>query len=57
MHHHLFDEGSQQAEPSARLVMWITAVTMLLEITSGRYKVMHSRQAIFLSKITRMFVD
>lgn len=34
-HHHVFDEGSEQAERSTRMVMWITAVTMLLEISAG----------------------
>ncbi len=35
IHDHLFDEGSEAAEKSTRLVMWITAVMMLVEIVAG----------------------
>jgi cation diffusion facilitator family transporter len=35
IHDHLFDEGSEAAEKSTRLVMWITAAMMLLEIVAG----------------------
>jgi cation diffusion facilitator family transporter len=35
MHEHVFDEGSQAAERGARLVMWITAAMMVVEITGG----------------------
>jgi cation diffusion facilitator family transporter len=34
-HHHRFDTESHGAERSTRLVMWITAATMLLEIGAG----------------------
>ncbi|MCC7257286.1 MAG: CDF family Co(II)/Ni(II) efflux transporter DmeF [Gammaproteobacteria bacterium] len=34
-HDHVFDQGSHAAERSTRLVMWITAVTMVLEIVAG----------------------
>jgi cation diffusion facilitator family transporter len=34
-HTHIFDQGNQAAERSTRLVMWITACTMLLEIAAG----------------------
>lgn len=34
-HDHVFDTGSDQAERSTRLVMWITAAMMLLEIGAG----------------------
>jgi cation diffusion facilitator family transporter len=34
-HDHVFDEGSQAAERGTRLVMWITAVMMVIEITAG----------------------
>jgi len=34
-HDHVFDEGSQAAERGTRLVMWITAVMMVVEITAG----------------------
>ncbi len=34
-HSHIFDTGSHAAERGARLVMWITAATMLLEIAAG----------------------
>ena len=35
IHDHVFDESSETAERSTRLVMWITAVMMVLEITAG----------------------
>lgn len=35
MHDHVFDTGNSAAERSTRVVMWITAVTMLVEITAG----------------------
>ena len=35
MHAHVFDAGSQVAERSTRLVMWITAATMVLEILAS----------------------
>ncbi|HZW13465.1 MAG TPA: CDF family Co(II)/Ni(II) efflux transporter DmeF [Noviherbaspirillum sp.] len=35
IHDHVFDEGSQAAERSTRLVMWITLATMAVEITAG----------------------
>lgn len=34
-HDHNFDTGNAAAERSTRLVMWITAVMMVLEITAG----------------------
>ena len=34
-HSHRFDTDSHRAERSTRLVMWITAATMLLEIGAG----------------------
>jgi cation diffusion facilitator family transporter len=34
-HHHRFDAGSAAAERGTRVVMWITAVTMLVEIAAG----------------------
>ena len=34
-HHHRFDTGSAAAERGTRLVMWITAATMLVEIAAG----------------------
>jgi cation diffusion facilitator family transporter len=34
-HDHVFDEGSQAAERGTRLVMWITAAMMVVEITAG----------------------
>lgn len=34
-HDHLFDEGNHAAERSARAVMWITAIMMVVEITAG----------------------
>jgi cation diffusion facilitator family transporter len=34
-HEHIFDEGNQAAERGTRLVMWITAVMMVIEITAG----------------------
>lgn len=34
-HEHLFDRGSHAAERSTRAVMWITLVTMVIEITAG----------------------
>ncbi|HTR00945.1 MAG TPA: CDF family Co(II)/Ni(II) efflux transporter DmeF [Candidatus Acidoferrum sp.] len=34
-HDHRFDAGSLAAERSTRLVMWITAVTMVIEIAAG----------------------
>ena len=34
-HDHVFDIGNQVAERSTRLVMWITAAMMVLEITAG----------------------
>ena len=35
IHDHIFDEGSEAAEKSTRVVMWITAAMMLIEITAG----------------------
>ncbi|HET6787196.1 MAG TPA: CDF family Co(II)/Ni(II) efflux transporter DmeF [Aquabacterium sp.] len=35
IHDHVFDQGSAMAERSTWLVMWITAATMLIEITAG----------------------
>lgn len=35
IHDHVFDEGSKSAERSTRLVMWITAAMMVLEIVAG----------------------
>ena len=35
IHDHVFDEGSETAERSTRLVMWITAAMMGLEIAAG----------------------
>jgi cation diffusion facilitator family transporter len=35
LHEHVFDEGSQAAERGTRLVMWITLVTMVIEIWAG----------------------
>ena len=35
IHDHIFDEGSEAAEKSTRVVMWITAAMMLVEITTG----------------------
>ncbi len=35
IHDHLFDEGSEAAEKSTRVVMWITAAMMLVEIVAG----------------------
>ena len=35
LHDHVFDESSETAERSTRLVMWITAFMMVLEITAG----------------------
>lgn len=35
VHDHVFDGGSDIAERSTRLVMWITAATMIVEITAG----------------------
>lgn len=34
-HDHIFDEGNRAAERGARVVMWITAVTMVIEIIAG----------------------
>ena len=34
-HDHVFDIGNQVAERSTRLVMWITAAMMVIEITAG----------------------
>ena len=34
-HHHAFDSGNQAAERGTRLVMWITAVMMVVEILAG----------------------
>ena len=35
LHDHVFDESCETAERSTRLVMWITAAMMVLEITAG----------------------
>jgi cation diffusion facilitator family transporter len=35
MHDHVFDTGSQAAERGTRLVMWITAAMMVVEIIAG----------------------
>lgn len=35
IHDHIFDAGNNAAERSTRLVMWITAVTMVVEIFAG----------------------
>lgn len=34
-HDHVFDTGNDAAERSTRVVMWITAVTMVVEIAAG----------------------
>ncbi|MBI4996504.1 MAG: cation transporter, partial [Rhodocyclales bacterium] len=34
-HDHVFDVGSHAAERGTRLVMWITAATMVVEIVAG----------------------
>ncbi len=34
-HEHVFDEGKHSAERGTRLVMWITAAMMVVEITAG----------------------
>ena len=34
-HHHVFDEGDPLAERGTRLVMWITAAMMVVEIVAG----------------------
>ena len=34
-HDHIFNEANEAAEKSTRLVMWITASMMLIEITAG----------------------
>jgi cation diffusion facilitator family transporter len=34
-HDHVFDEGNQVAERGSRIVMWITAVMMVVEIAAG----------------------
>ena len=34
-HEHIFDQGSNAAERGTRLVMWITAVMMVVEIAAG----------------------
>lgn len=34
-HDHIFDEGNRAAERGARIVMWITAVMMVIEIVAG----------------------
>jgi len=40
-HDHVFDEGSRAAERGTRLVMWITAAMMVIEIAAGwRYNSM-----------------
>ncbi len=40
-HEHVFDSGNQLAEHGAKAVMWITLVTMVIEIASGwRYNSM-----------------
>lgn len=35
LHDHVFHESNQSAEQGTRLVMWITAVTMIVEIAAG----------------------
>jgi cation diffusion facilitator family transporter len=35
IHDHVFHEGNQAAERGTRLVLWITLVTMVVEITAG----------------------
>lgn len=35
IHDHVFDEGSEAAEKNTRIVMWITATMMLIEIVAG----------------------
>jgi cation diffusion facilitator family transporter len=35
MHDHVFDSGNDAAERSTRVVMWITAAMMVVEITAG----------------------
>lgn len=35
IHDHIFDTGNDAAERGTRVVMWITAVTMIIEITAG----------------------
>ena len=34
-HQHVFDEGNRAGEKGARLVMWITAAMMVVEIVAG----------------------
>jgi Co/Zn/Cd efflux system component len=34
-HDHIFDQGSNAAERGTRLVMWITAAMMVVEIAAG----------------------
>ena len=34
-HEHVFDAGKHAAERGTRLVMWITLVMMVVEITAG----------------------
>lgn len=36
-HEHVFDSGNPAGERGTRLVMWITAITMVLEIAAGAY--------------------
>lgn len=35
MHDHVFDEGNQSAQRGTRVVMWITAAMMIVEIAAG----------------------
>ena len=35
VHDHVFDEVSERAERSTRIVMWITAAMMVVEVTAG----------------------
>ena len=35
IHVHVFDNGNEAAERSTRVVMWITAITMVVEIAAG----------------------
>ena len=34
-HAHVFDQGNRAAERGTRIVMWLTAAAMVIEITAG----------------------
>ena len=44
-HDHAFDSNSEVAERSTRLVMWITVVTMFVEILAGNTQGMRLRMS------------